>query len=50
MEVVQETAFFIPGGTDQSGEFCLEEQLLARLGVHHDYKRDGIFGELGGFA
>ena len=50
MKVVQETAFFIPCGTDQSGEFGLEEQFLAWLGVHRDHERDSVFGKFGGFV
>lgn len=50
MKVVQEAAFFISCGTDQSGELGLEQELLAELGVHGDYEGDGVFGELRGFV
>jgi len=46
MKIIQEAAFFISCGTDQSGEFGLEEELLAGLGMHRDYEGDGVFGEL----
>jgi hypothetical protein len=49
MEVVQEAAFFISCGTDQGGEFGLEEEFLAGFGVHGDHEGDGVFGEFGGF-
>ena len=49
MKIVQEAAFFVSCGTDQSGELGLEEDLLAWLGVHRDYEGNSVFGELRGF-
>jgi hypothetical protein len=49
MEIVEEAAFFVARGADQGGEFGLQEEFLAGLGVHDDYEGHSIFGEFDGF-
>jgi hypothetical protein len=46
VQIVLQTAFFFPRGTNQSADFCFHQQLLALFRTKQDDERDGFLGKL----